>query len=440
MDSMSNTLNLRRFLLILGDIILLYLSLFITIFLGFGDQLKWKWVYPHLVPFSILYFFWLIIFYIFGLYDLRIIRRSVFHTKAVGAILTGLGVGIVFFYLITSFGITPRSNLALNVLIFGVFFLAWRKIFYSSFSSHLLNRTAVIGESPQTRELTKEIINRPYLGYKLISLDANRELLPQIKEKRIDTLIIPNDLASNSWLAKNLYQSLPARVNFMDWAIAYETICEKIPISFVTQTWFLKNLREGEKKFYDGTKRGIDVILTGILLIITAPLLLLIGLAIKLEDRGPVFYSQERIGKDGKPFFLFKFRSMRIGAESKTGPVWAKKEDPRATRTGKWLRRIHLDELPQMINVLKGEISLVGPRPERPEFVQDLENKIPHYHIRHLIKPGFTGWAQLKFRYGRSVMDSQEKFQYDLYYLKNRGLFLDLGILLKTFQLFFKKE
>jgi len=131
---------------------------------------------------------------------------------------------------------------------------------------------------------------------------------------------------------------------------------------------------------------------------------------------------------------------MKPGAEDETGPVWAKKEDSRTTKVGKFLRRIHLDELPQMINVLKGEISLVGPRPERPEFVKRLEEEISHYHIRHLIKPGFTGWAQIKFRYGRSVMDSQEKFQYDLYYLKNRNFFLDLGILLKTLQLFFKKE
>ena len=124
----------------------------------------------------------------------------------------------------------------------------------------------------------------------------------------------------------------------------------------------------------------------------------------------------------------------------KTGAVWAEREDPRVTKVGKILRRLHLDEIPQMINVLKGDISLVGPRPERPEFVAQLEKEVPYYHIRHLIKPGFTGWAQIKFRYGRSVIDSFEKFQYDLYYLKNRSLFLDFRILLKTFQLFFKRE
>jgi len=350
-----------------------------------------------------------------------------------------LGLGVVFFYLIPFFGITPKTNLVLNIIIFTILLLIWRRSFYSLFSSRFLNRVVIIGNGPQSRELANEIISRPYLGYKLIDIDAEQELFPQIQEKKIDTLIIPNNLETDSWLTKNLYKSLPARINFMDWARAYEIICNKIPISFVGQTWFLENLKEGEKAFYDNVMRGVNIILAVILLIITIPLWLLIAILIKLEDMGPILYRQKRIGKDKKPFFLFKFRSMKTGAEKETGPVWAKKEDPRATKIGKRLRRFHLDELPQMINVFKGEISLVGPRPERPEFVEKLEKEIPHYHVRHLIKPGFTGWAQIKFRYGRSVIDSQEKFQYDLYYLKNRDFFLDLGILLKTFQLFFKK-
>ena len=208
----------------------------------------------------------------------------------------------------------------------------------------------------------------------------------------------------------------------------------------VAQTWFLENLREGEKILYDNIKKLTDLILASTLLLITFPLWLLIALAIKLEDKGPIFYRQKRIGKDKNPFSLFKFRSMRSEAEKSTGPVWAQKDDSRVTKVGKILRNTHLDELPQMINVLKGELSLVGPRPERPEFVEQLEKEVPHYHIRHLIKPGFTGWAQTKFRYGRSITDSQEKLQYDLYYLKNRNPLLDLGILLKTLQFFFKKE
>jgi len=225
----------------------------------------------------------------------------------------------------------------------------------------------------------------------------------------------------------------------MDLSRAYEIICDKIPISFVAQTWFLENLKEGEKGFHDKAKRIIDILLAFLLLLLTFPFWPFIILAIKLEDKGPIFYYQERTGKDRKPFLLIKFRSMIKDAE-KEKAVWAEKEDSRITRVGKFLRQSHLDEIPQMLNVLKGDISLVGPRPERPEFVQQLEKEIPHYHIRHLIKPGFTGWAQIKFRYGRSIMDSFEKFQYDLYYLKNRSLILDLRILLKTFQLFLKKE
>jgi len=215
---------------------------------------------------------------------------------------------------------------------------------------------------------------------------------------------------------------------------------EKIQISSISENWLLENLKEKERGFYNKAKRIMDIILASLILLLTFPFWLFIALTIKFEDRGPVFYFQERVGKNKKTFLLIKFRSMKVGAEKETGPVWAKKEDSRVSKVGKILRITHLDELPQMINVLKGDISLVGPRPERPEFVAQLEKEIPYYHIRHLIKPGFTGWAQIKFRYARSVVDSLEKFQYDLYYLKNRSLILDLKILLKTLQLFFKKQ
>src|SRR3989344_4282443 len=372
---MSNVLNLRKILLLFGDIVLLYLALFLTVFFDFPQ---------HVLPFSILYFFWLIIFYIFGLYVLGAIRvRVVLYPKILSAIICGLGVGMVFFYLVPLFGITPKTNLLLNVLIFGVLFLIWRKLFGLVFSSRFFNNVAILSKDPQKIEtLAKEIALRPYLGYKLTAtFNDGRDLLAKIQEKKINALIVAEDFETDFDLLENLYQCLEARIIFLDWNQAYELFCEKIPTAFLQKKWFLENLKEGERKFYDKIKRG---------------------------DRGPVIYRQERIGKDRKPFLLFKFRSMNVDAESETGPVWAKKEDHRVTKVGKLLRKIHLDELPQMINVLKGDISLVGPRPERPEFVEKLEKEIPHYHVRHLIKPGFTGWAQIKFRYGRSVVDSKE--------------------------------
>ena len=439
---MPTTLGFRKILLFLGDITILYFSLLGTVFFGFWGQFNWEILAGHLLPFSILYFFWLIIFYIFGLYDLGAIRiRVVLYPKILGAILCGLGLGMVFFYLVPLFGITPKTNLLLNVLIFGILFLIWRKLFGLLFSSRFFNNIAILGKDlPKIKALAKEIAARPYLGYRLTAtFDDGKNLLAKIRDKKINALIVAEDFETDFDLLENLYQCLEARIIFWDWSQAYELFCEKIPTAFLQKKWFLENLKEGEKKFYDKIKRGQDLILATAILVLTLPLWPLIALLIKLGDGGPIIYKQKRIGKDKKLFFLLKFRSMAIGAESETGPVWAKKEDPRVTKVGKWLRRIHIDELPQMINVLRGDINLVGPRPERPEFVEQLEKEIPHYHVRHLIKPGFTGWAQIKFRYGRSVMDSQEKFQYDLYYLKNRSLILDLGILLKTFQLLFKK-
>lgn len=437
---MLNTLNLKRLLLITSDIILLYISLLAAILFSYGKKFNWPTFIEHLVPFSILYFFWLAIFYIFGLYDLDIIRaKATFYTRILGGILTALAVGLIFFYLFPIFKLTPRTNLILEVLIFGPLLFFWREIFLALFSTRFLTRIAIIGQNPQTQELIKEIGARPYLGYEIVDFNLEQSPTEQIKNKKIDTLLVPADLVFDPKMIKNLYQCLPTGVKFLDWIRAYEIVTEKIPISFVSHVWFLENLGEREKIFYDRFKRIFDIFLAGVIFITTLPFWLLITLAIKLEDGGSILYSQKRIGKDGVPFFLYKFRSMKKDAENETGPVWASEQDQRATKIGKLLRKTHLDELPQMINVIKEEISLVGPRPERPEFVQQLEKEIPHYHLRHLIRPGFTGWAQIKFRYGRSVMDSREKFQYDLYYLKNRSLFLDLGILLKTFQLFFKR-
>jgi exopolysaccharide biosynthesis polyprenyl glycosylphosphotransferase len=439
---MSRVLNLRKILLFFGDVFLLYFSLFLTVFLGFLDEFDTVIFLDHLLPFSILYSFWLIIFYISGLYDLNIIRTKInLYQRLSLGLFTGFIAGVIFFYLIPFSDLTPKTNLALNVIIFGILFWAWRKLFYFLFSAHLLNKVAILGEKLKVQEISQEISRRPYLGYKLTSIIDRDEddIESKIQELGIDTLIVAEDLKSNPKVLKSLYRCLSARINFMDFSKAYELICQKIPVNSININWFLENLKEGDKGFYDKLKKMVDLILSVLILIITSPLLPLIALSIKLEDRGPILYKQERVGKDRKPFLLFKFRSMRVDAE-KENAIWAEVDDPRVTKTGRFLRKTHLDELPQMINIIKGDISLVGPRPERPEFVQQLEKQIPHYHLRHLIKPGFSGWAQIKFRYGRSVMDSLEKFQYDLYYLKNRSIVLDLGILLKTFQLFFKSD
>lgn len=186
-------------------------------------------------------------------------------------------------------------------------------------------------------------------------------------------------------------------------------------------------------------KRGFDLILSTTMLILVLPLMLLTALAIRLDSEGPVFYRQERVGLHGKIFTLLKFRSMRVDAEA-GGPAWAATHDPRVTRIGGFLRRSRIDELPQLINVLRGEMSLIGPRPERPHFVAQLAAAIPRYHDRGFVKPGITGWAQVNFPYGASIEDARMKLAYDLYYVAHRNFFLDLLILISTVRVILFRE
>jgi exopolysaccharide biosynthesis polyprenyl glycosylphosphotransferase len=179
-------------------------------------------------------------------------------------------------------------------------------------------------------------------------------------------------------------------------------------------------------------KDALSLMVSSILLVLASPIILLAALAIRLESKGPLIFRQERVGQNGRTFELLKFRSMAVDAEAKTGPVWAAQGDKRVTRVGRILRKTRIDELPQLFNVLRGDMHFVGPRPERPVFVKELQEKIPYYGLRHIVKPGITGWAQINYGYGRSQEDTVEKLQYDLFYIKNLSVLLDCLIILET--------
>ncbi len=434
--------KIRQLILTIGDIALAFLALLLALNIRYWGNLKPSIFNQHLLPFAIIYFVWIIFFYIFGLYDLKTIgpKGELFQRMA-QCFSVCLAVGLAFFYLIPFFGITPKTNLLLDIVIFAILIFLWRKVFFVLFSSVYRSNIMFLGKTPLALSLSNEIKNQPQLGYKLIGfLNEKADLSAQIKKHKINVLIISENIEKNSGLADQLYQCLNLKITFLSLDKAYEKILGKIPIDFVNQAWFLKNLSESEKSSYDKIKQITDFVIAGILIIITSPVWLIASVAIKLDDKGPIFYKQERVGRNRKNFLIFKFRSMIINAE-KMGAMWAEKKDPRITSAGAVLKKFHIDEFPQMLNVLRGDISLTGPRPERPEFVKQLEKEIPHYHLRHIIKPGFTGWAQTRFiQYARSTQESHEKFQYDLYYIKNRSFLLDLGILLKTFLLFFKTE
>ena len=221
-------------------------------------------------------------------------------------------------------------------------------------------------------------------------------------------------------------------VTFDHLASVYEQYTGKIAIDNLRPSWLIFSEGFRKSRLQDGLKRAIDALSAVIGLILALPIMLLVAVAVKTTSRGPVFYHQSRVGQRGRVFVVHKFRSMREDAEKGTGAVWATKQDNRVTRVGRFLRLTRLDELPQLWNVLRGDMSLVGPRPERPEFVSSLTKEIPFYGQRHTIRPGLTGWAQVRYTYGASVEDALEKLQYDLFYIKNRSLALDLFVIAKT--------
>lgn len=221
----------------------------------------------------------------------------------------------------------------------------------------------------------------------------------------------------------------------------YEQILRKIPVELVSMRGliFENGFELTSKMFLQRTKRVLDIILSIFIFLITWPLILVFGVLHKIESPGPIFYTQLRTGKKGQGFIIYKLRSMRTNAET-AGAVWAQSDDPRITKIGKFTRVTRIDELPQLLNVLKGDMSFIGPRPERPEFNISLSEQISFYELRHSVRPGLTGWAQVKYPYGASVEDSKEKLQYDLFYIKNYSLLLDFEILMKTvFVVFFRK-
>jgi len=221
-------------------------------------------------------------------------------------------------------------------------------------------------------------------------------------------------------------------IRVVDIATHFEKNLHQISLKHVNPGWLVFGDGFNQGAVRSAVKRASDVVVSLLLLVLAAPLMVLAAIAIKLESRGPVFYRQERVGQNGAPFQVIKFRSMGVDAEKDGKPRWATKNDSRVTRVGKFIRRTRIDELPQLFNVLSGEMSMVGPRPERQYFVDELIEKIPFFAVRHSVKPGVTGWAQVRYDYGSTVEDAAAKLQYDLYYVKNHSLFLDLLILVET--------
>jgi sugar transferase (PEP-CTERM system associated) len=264
-------------------------------------------------------------------------------------------------------------------------------------------------------------------------LSAEQSLTQTAHRLGVDEIIVAlTERRSGSMPLRELLDCKLSGVRVFDVTTYFERMLGQIRIDFVNAGWLIFGDGFNQGFYRTAVKRVFDILCSLFLIVLSSPLMLITALAIKLESQGPVFYRQERVGYNSKTFLVIKFRSMRTDAEQDGQPRWATANDNRVTRVGNFIRLVRIDELPQLFNVLYGDMSLVGPRPERPFFVEQLTTEIPYYAVRHSIKPGVTGWAQVRYQYGSTIEDSQEKLQYDLYYVKNHSLLLDFVILFET--------
>lgn len=441
-------IHIKRILLFVGDIIALQLALIATLFLRYGDLdfNTWK---VHEAPFLIISLIWALGLFVTGLYDLARARNSLVYFRTfLEGMIVNLLIAFAFFYLIPFFGIEPRTNLLLFFATSLLFIYLWRILFNKFMAKGLFkSRLLYIGPAEDAVSL-RDLIAQSTLGFELvIALHTTPRLtheadgiqwteqiddLPAaIQDNGITAVVLGHGVENHPALQEALYRSLFTSVALIDRKELEETLTGRIPVGAVTKSWFLRHLRESEKAWFETTKRGLDVITSIPFAILTLAVTPFVAAAIKATSPGPVFFTQDRVGKHGKTFRIVKFRTMRTDAE-KDGAQFATMGDTRVTPIGRMLRKTRIDELPQIWNVIKGDMSFVGPRPERPEFVEQLTRAMPYYALRHLTRPGLTGWAQVRFRYASSLEDNLVKLQYDLFYVKHRSLILDIAILLKT--------
>lgn len=441
---MHDPIPMKKLSILLSDIIILYSSLFLTILIRYPNNFQEQYQL-HLYPFSLIFISWLLVFYIANLYEPKSLRNNVhFYSALIQIIVIVASISIMFFYLIPLYGITPKTNLLIFLVIFTGLEFASRSLLNNIFQKSFKKSVMIVGSNNQSLELDLFIKENPQLGYEIksvvdINSDKLKDINQTIQEDKIDIIVLSPEAYQVPKIINIFYKSLEQKVGFMNLASFYELLTGMVPLGAINQVWFLENLNEGNKKAYEIVKRGNDMVFAVIIGLISLLFYPLIILLIKTTSRGPIFYKQRRVGRAGKTFEIIKFRTMKRDAEKDTGAVWALDNDPRITKVGKFMRKTRIDELPQLWNILKGQMAFIGPRAERPEFNESLKD-IPFYEERYLVKPGLSGWAQINFRYGSSVADTAEKLKYDLYYIKNRSLILDLGIALKTIRIMFQRS
>lgn len=393
-----------------------------------------------------------LIFYFYDLYDYTVMtNRRELMLRLVQALGIAWALLALVFYFVPPL-LLGRGVSVISVPLVLVLLLGWRfLIHYLMGHPEIGEKILVVGTGQAARDTAEAVLERRDAGYRIVGFVTENGIKPNTKigettvigttdeldsivlKEKVDRIVIAVRERRGTFPTETLLKmSLAGNVNIEECTSFFERVTGQVHVDMLRPSWLIFAGRPKETRlksvFRELTHRGLGLI--G--LVLSLPIALLTAILIKLESKGAVFYRQERVGKNGKIIKVIKFRSMRTDAEKDGVPIWATAGDDRVTRIGKIIRKIRIDEIPQFWNIIKGEMSFVGPRPERPHFVAQLAEEIPFYEHRHLVAPGLTGWAQIKYPYGASVADARQKLQYDLYYIKNQSLALDLVIVFET--------
>ena len=439
----------QKWFLLLGDIALILLATSLAPIIRLGQALLIFDLHTGASFFTL--FFYIVMLYIFDLYN---INRQ-FWSKDSTLRIT-LAIGIAGFFAAFLFYSLPqwkygRGIFLIQMVLVWFFLFGWRSIFSLIYPISMQREDVLVLGAGKSGTALHGLLKGPASPYRIrgfldddpakqkkvmgspIVLGTTDRLLEIAAQKGVKTVILAITHERPPGLIHNILQARMKGMRIIEMPTLYEGLTRRVPIKHIYEGWLL--FADGfyllSKEYVQRVKRLIDLGVSSLLLLITLPITAITALAIRLDSPGSVFFEQDRVGKDGNIFTLWKFRSMRRDAEC-NGAVWAQRNDSRVTRVGKWIRLLRIDEIPQLWNVFRGEMSLIGPRPERPEFVKELEKQIPYYSIRHSVRPWITGWAQVNYPYGASVEDALIKLEYDLYYIKNMSIILDLKIILKT--------
>lgn len=447
----NHPISKRLILLILGDLLIVNGSIFLAAILRLGLSAGWGYIQSNPWSFILTGLIYIMVFFSTELYDIRKDFKSIGNVMAITlASTSAFVITTLLFYMNWSLRI-GRGVFILNGILIILFIIGWRILYSYLLEQPIFKRNVlIVGAGWAGKTISQEINRSQKSGLRMVGFIDDDPLkkgklidgVPVLGDRyTIDKVIRKNDIdlivaaithEKHADLIKALINCSWKGVDIIDMPAIYEQLTGKIPFKHINNMWML-HIAIGKPKLYSRLIKPIlEAISALILFILLIPVMVVLAIVIKCDSRGRIFYTQERVGKDGRKFTIMKFRTMVENAESLTGAVYAADNDPRITKIGRFLRKWRLDEIPQLVNVIKGDMGLIGPRPEREVFIREFEEKIPFYTQRLLVRPGLTGWAQVKFPYASSIEQTEEKLQYDLYYIKNMSFILDFVVFLKT--------